>query len=386
MKILTFTTLFPNSQQIRHGVFIEQRIKHVQELHNLDIVVVAPVPWFPFKFKKFGSYAVYAKVPKMETRNGITIFHPRYPVIPKIGMNFAPLLMFFFLFPFVRKLHRNYSFDLIDAHFMYPDNIAALKISQLLGLPCTISARGSDINVYTKWAIPRFFIKWAVKNASACISVCKDLSNKVLELGCDPNRSFVVRNGVDLQLFREQNRRETRKKLELSNFTLLSVGNLIELKGHHLVIEALANISDVDLIIIGSGPDETYLKNLVTDLKLENRVKFIEPVTHSKLVDYYSACDCLVLASSSEGWANVLLESMACGTPTVATAVGGTPEIVTESPGLLISKRTADCILKTVIKLQNNYPKRADVRNYAEHFSWTESADNLYNIFSKAIR
>jgi teichuronic acid biosynthesis glycosyltransferase TuaC len=99
---------------------------------------------------------------------------------------------------------------------------------------------------------------------------------------------------------------------------------------------------------------------------------------------WFSAADALILASSREGWANVLLESMACGTPVVATRVNGTPEVVA-SPvaGRLADVRDVEHLKQALLSLLNDYPDRADVRRYAEKFSWDETTQAQYGLFSK---
>ena len=126
INILTFSTLFPNLAQPVHGIFVENRLRHLVASGNVTARVVAPVPWFPFQGERFGSYAAYAKVPAVEERHGLTIHHPRYPVIPKFGASLAPALMYMFMKPFIAELIRQGNdFDLIDSHYFYPDGVAA---------------------------------------------------------------------------------------------------------------------------------------------------------------------------------------------------------------------------------------------------------------------
>ncbi len=104
MKILTVTTLYPNVVQHRHGIFIENRMRHLLgQYQNIQLKVVAPVPYFPFKHKIFGKYSKLTDVPYKEERFGIEIYHPRYLVIPKIGMHLTP----YFLYRSVKKTVSN---------------------------------------------------------------------------------------------------------------------------------------------------------------------------------------------------------------------------------------------------------------------------------------
>jgi glycosyltransferase involved in cell wall biosynthesis len=89
----------------------------------------------------------------------------------------------------------------------------------------------------------------------------------------------------------------------------------------------------------------------------------------------YSAANALILASSREGWPNVLLESMACGTPVIATQVGGVPEIVCHpDAGIVVEKRQSEAIAVAAQKLLAQVPHRSDTRRHAEKYGWRETA------------
>jgi len=384
LRILTFTSLYPNAEQPRHGIFIENRIRELQRSHPVEITVVAPVPWFPLSWRRLGLYATYARVASEEARHGITVHHPRYPVVPKIGMNIAPELMYRFLRRFIRRLHEQHNFDVLDGHFLYPDGVVATRLGRDLGLPVMNTARGTDVVLYTTFPVPRRQIRRALRESDATIGVCEFLARKLRDLEPDQGNIVVMRNGVDLEHFCEQDRVRMRERFKLGRFTLLSVGNLIELKGHHLIIEAMQELHDCELLIAGEGPMEPELRRLLARLGLAERVRLLGLVPHAELRDLYSAADCLVLASRSEGWANVLLESMACGTPVLATAVGGTPEVVAdERAGLLLEQRTAAAIADGVRRLRRHYPQRSDVRRYASGFSWAETSAALYALAAR---
>jgi len=127
LNILTFTTLFPNVRQPHHGIFVETRLRHlVNSGSSISSRVVAPVPWFPFSSPTFGRYSDYAAVPKRESRNDLDVDHPRYVVIPKIGRSLTPATLFAAALPVLRRRQREKDFDLIDAHYFYPDGVAAV--------------------------------------------------------------------------------------------------------------------------------------------------------------------------------------------------------------------------------------------------------------------
>ena len=387
MKIVTFSTLFPNQVKPSHGIFVETRLRHLVASGDVESRVVAPVPWFPFAHPLFGQYASFAKVPASEDRFGLRVEHPRFPLIPKIGMNISPILLANSAKrTLARMIDEGYDFDLIDAHYFYPDGVAAVKLGRYFNKPVVITARGSDISLIPQHSIPRKLIQWAATHADGIITVCNALKTELVQLGVAADKITPLRNGVDLQRFDCGDRVAQRAKAGLTNFTLISVGHLVAPKGHDLVIGALPLLPDVELLIAGSGVELGRLEALARRLGVSDRVRFLGVVPQTELPDYYSAVDALVLASSREGWANVLLESMACGTPVVASKVWGTPEVVAApEAGVLMSERSAQGVADAVNALRSSYPDRAATRRYSEGFSWEATTTGQINLFEKIL-
>src|SRR6185312_8217526 len=230
-------------------------------------------------------------------------------------------------------------FDAIDAHYAYPDGVAAIWLGQRLGLPVAVTARGTDVNLIPQYRVPRLLIRHAIRGATALIAVSAALKEVLVELGAPPDKVTVLRNGVDTALFRPPADRDAaRNALGLTGPTLLSVGYLVERKGHHRTIEALRQLPAFTLMIAGEGPERPRLEALIAQYGLQNRVRLLGPRPHAELPALYGAADALVLASSREGWANVLLESMACGTPVVASNIWGNPEVVQEPAAGVIAE------------------------------------------------
>jgi glycosyltransferase involved in cell wall biosynthesis len=142
----------------------------------------------------------------------------------------------------------------------------------------------------------------------------------------------------------------------------------------------------VKLLIAGRGPELKRLEALALETGVQDRVTFLGPVAQPDLKRYYNACDAMVLASSREGWANVLLESMACGTPVVASNVWGTPEVVAApEAGVLMEDRTPEKLAKAVMALRANYPDHAATRRYAERFSWDDTTNGQLELFARLV-
>lgn len=385
MNILTFTTLFPNKAQPNNGIFVETRLRHLLASGKVNSRVIAPVPWFPLRHGRFGRYAAFAKAPHADQRFGVEVLHPRYPVIPKVGMTLAPFLLAHAVKPVIgRLLDEGYDFDVIDAHYFYPDGVAAAMLGKYFNKPVVITARGTDISVIPRYRLPRKMIRWAVERSACVITVCEALKVALIKIGADERRVVTLRNGVDLQLFHPIERESARKALGLNCFTLISVGNLVPHKGHDLAIGALTTLPDVRLLIAGSGPEKASLKALAERLGVAERVIFLGTLTQEQLRTYYGASDALVLASSREGWANVLLESMACGTPVVASHVWGTPEVVASpAAGILMPERSYKGVSESVSALRAKYPSRIETRRYAEQFSWDATTSGQIDVFRR---
>ena len=386
LRALVFSTLYPNRAQPNHGVFVENRLRHTLAEGGIAATVLAPVPWFPFSHPVFGQYAVYARVPATETRHGLTIFHPRFPIVAKIGTRLTP----YFLYRAARRaLARmgDAKFDLIDAHYFYPDGVAAAWLARDLKLPLLITGRGTDLTLIPGSPHERAQIQSAAKQASALITVCEDLKDRLVELGEPASRIVTLRNGVDLARFSPGDRTAARARLGLSGFTLLSVGSLIPRKGHELIIAALAELPDAQLLIAGAGPMRAELEQIAQTKGVAPRVRFLGEIAHDALSEAYRAADIFVLASSREGWANVLLEAMASGTPVVATNVNGTPEVLRDPKlSVMVEERSAAALAKAILRLRQIAPDRGAVRAYAEQFSWEETAHANKALFIAAAR
>jgi teichuronic acid biosynthesis glycosyltransferase TuaC len=388
IRIVTFSTLYPNPVQETHGVFVENRLRHLVASNKVSARVVAPVPWFPFSGAVFGRYGQLARTPSKETRFGIDVVHPRYPVLPKIGMNIAPLSLYAFARPVLEQLINNGGdFDLLDAHYFFPDGVAAVMLGRALGKPVTITARGTDINLIPRFPVPRRMIRWAAARADGLITVCAALKDELVRLGIPPERVRTLRNGVDLEIFRPIDPQQAKDALAVHGPVLASVGSLIERKGHDLVIRALEHLPKVTLLIAGQGPEKAALARLAAAIGVANRVRFLGSIAHARLREIYSAADALVLASSREGWPNVLLESMACGTPVIASNVWGAPEIIkAPEAGLLLQERTAGAIASAARTLLAALPPRKATRAYAQRFSWQETTEGQVDLFSRILR
>ena len=388
MRSLLFSTLYPSAARPGHGIFVETRLRELLKNGNVEARVVAPVPWFPSTHPRFGERAQIARTPAREQRNGIAVLHPRYALLPKLGMSLAPWTLAAAGLRAARRLQaEGFRIDVVDAHYFYPDGVAAALLARALKKPLVITARGSDINLIAGHALPRRMMLWAARRAAACVGVSGALVDAMRALGMPKDRLHLFRNGVDLDRFQPLPQAAARARIGHSGAPLLaSVGNLVPLKGHDLCIDAVAALRatqvDARLLIIGSGPERAALQRRIDHHGLADAVTLIGPVPNTELATWYSAADALMLASSREGWPNVLLEAMACGTPVVATRVGGVPEIVSgDSVGRLVGDRSAAGLTQALQSLIRSPCDRNAVRRHAEAFGWLQTSQRQVELF-----
>ena len=387
IRLLTFSTLYPSSVRPGHGIFVETRLRELLASGEVEVRVVAPVPWFPSTALRWGDYARMARTPAREMHHGIDVLHPRYALPPRVGMTIAPLSLALAAAKALLQLQREgFDFDLIDAHYYYPDGVAAALLARWFNKPLTITARGTDLNLIPQYTLPRRMMQWAASTAQASIGVSNALVNVLRGWGIADERLHVMRNGVDLQRFRPLPQSEARLRLGLTGAPLLlSVGNLVALKGHDIAIDALARLlpkfPQARLVIVGQGPEKGRLLDHAQRLGVADRVTLAGAQPNAELLHWYSAADVFVLASSREGWANVLLEAMACGTPVVATDICGTPEVVRPASGGRLVARDAAALSAAIESLMADKPDRAAVRRYAEGFSWQATTAAQLDLF-----
>ena len=388
VRLLTFSTLYPNAAQPNHGIFVENRLRHLVASGAATSTVVAPVPWFPSRDARFGEWARCAAAPVEEMRHGLRVLHPRYAAPPRLGMYTGPwALLRAGRAALAQLLAEGARFDAIDAHYLYPDGIAAVWLAREAGLPVVITARGSDTSQLPRFALPRRLIGGALREADALIAVSAGLATGLNALGAAPGKVTVLRNGVDLSAFAPPtDRAALRAELGLSGPVILSVGHLIERKAHHHAIGALAELPGASLLIAGEGPERRALAALAERLGVAERVHMLGARPHGELTKLYGAADALVLASTREGWANVMLEAMACGTPVVAGPAWGSREAISApEAGLVLDEVGPAPIAAALRRLLANPPARRATRAHAERFGWDATTRGQAELFAQVL-
>jgi teichuronic acid biosynthesis glycosyltransferase TuaC len=390
MQVLTFTSLFPNSANPAHGLFVYQRMSHFACRPGNHVIAVAPVPYFPRWFRPSKRHAS-SLAPKEERIGDLTIYHPRYPLLPAVSMPLHGWLMLLGTFLLVRRLHQQNRFDCIDAHYVYPDGFAAVLLGKLLGLPVIVSARGTDINLFPSFRLIRPMIRWTLRNVAGAVAVSTGLQDAMLRLGLPRDSVQVIGNGVDLERFSSVDRAAARNHLGLPQDAqiVVSVGGLVEAKGHHHLILSLAAIlprhPKLRAYIIGEGPSRSKLESLIRARGLQNHVVLQGSQANEQLRFWYSSANLSCLTSSREGWPNVILESMACGTPVLATGVGGVPEVIASPDVGLIVDQSVHSIASGLETALTKAWDRTAIERYARQRTWDKVAAELEQWFNSRL-
>jgi glycosyltransferase involved in cell wall biosynthesis len=338
-RVVVFTTLFPHPGQPGAGLFIRERMFRVA--HVLPLSVVAPQPWFPLQglLRKWKA-GFRPPAPALESQEGIEVRHPRFFSIPGAFKGVDGFFMALGCLPTMLRLKRSFAFNVIDAHFAYPDGYAATLLGRWLRTPVTVTLRGTEVPLSRDPARRRRIGK-ALERATRIFSVSESLKRHAIALGADGDKIRVVGNGVDVEKFRSIPREDARGRLglPLDAPVLVSVGALVERKGFHRVIECLPQLRTCFprlryLVVGGASPEGDWraqLERRVDELRLADCVTFLGAMPPAELKVPLSAADVFVLATRNEGWANVFLEAMACGLPVVTTDVGGNAEVVSRA-------------------------------------------------------
>jgi glycosyltransferase involved in cell wall biosynthesis len=398
MKILSITTLFPSRAQPVHAVFVRNRIQHVAEHPQVqgEVRVIAPVPYFPFE-RFIAKYAERRHIPRRDKLGQLEVMYPRFLSIPAILKPLDGVFVLLAVWWAARKLRREFAFDVIDAHLAFPDGFAGVFLARLWRKPLTITLRGHDVNVLPAFPVRKRQIQFALRHADRVIAVAEALRRGAIALGADSNKAVTISNGVDTAKFFPMPQAAARQRLglPLERRIVLSVGRIVANKGYHLIVEALQQLRAAGqampyFVIVGGAADEALyparLKETIAQLGMANDVLLADAQANDTLRDWYSAADVYCLASETEGWPNVLLEALACGTPVVATNTWGTPEIIcAEEYGLLV-ERSAESLaqgLQTALTKEWNSQAMVD---YAATHTWQNVAAKVVENFEIAIK
>lgn len=286
----------------------------------------------------------------------------------------------------------NVNFDLIHAHFLDCGFIGA-KLKSLYNKPLVVTAHGGEVyNLPHKNGWHKALAKYALTEADQVITVSQFMAENVLSLGVPPDKIHVIPNGYNEKLFRPCSSTDARKQLglPLDKKILLSVGGLVAVKGQTYLLDALKLVlkkhDNVILMIIGLGPLKENLLKKTRELKLEKNVFFAGWKEHNEIPMWMNACDVFVLPSLIESFGVVVIESMACAKPVVATNVGGVPEIIrNDNVGILVEPANPKSLSDGILEALDKKWVPETILNYAKEYSWIRIAERTLKIYREVL-
>lgn len=376
MKILVLTNLFPTPWDPLRGAFNRQQFERLGCRHDVHVLTALDYR------EQIGASGAPVVVPN------VTTDHFTYVYPPGIGRSLHALCWLACVLWQRGKALRAGHYDCILASWAYPDGVAAGWLARRLGIPYVVKVHGSDLNVQAEYSLRRRQIGPSLKAAGAVVAVSRALAHKATELGADPANVHVIYNGVDTTRFHPASRSEAKARLRLSTYEplLLYVGNLKDSKGCGDLLEAfpavLTERPGARLIYIGAGPAQAALLDRADAMGCAAQVELAGSMPHDALAEWFLAADVLCLPSHNEGVPNVVLEAMACGTPVVATMVGGIPEVVPHFAGLLVPPREPDALAAALLEATSREWDHDRIAGHAAGFRWSDNVDRLDHVLT----
>ena len=395
--LVTFTNLFPSAKRPTHGLFVRERMRRVAaEVADTftEWRVVVPVPRVPALLRRRGGDKLLASLPAVEEvplgaeegAGTVTVHHVHYMHLPGMSLHAQAKRIVAACRPLLSELLGNGG--VIDAHYVYPDGVAALTLARELDVPCFVTARGSDINVLADDRGVRKQIAAVGGSAEGLWTVSETLQRRFAQVANVPDdRVEVVRNGVDLERFKPGDKLDARRELGLPDRAalILGVGRLVASKGFDTIVKALRELPDLaHAVFVGDGPMRAELE---ADETLQGRLHLLGAQPPDRVALAMQACDVLAFPSHREGWPNVVTETLASGRPVVATPVGSVP-VMLSSPFVGAMVRVGDhvALARELGRVLSGLPDPAVVRRHAEQFGWSEPIAFIAERFRAALR
>ncbi len=391
-RILYFSSQFPNPSNPAMGVFSLQRVLALRkagcEIEVVNPLLITPPPILitkPIRFIKWINHQT--EQPDIALLDDLRVFYPKWLCPPK------PVFGWYFSLFEEAQIRRTAlrAASQLRPHVILsswlPDGVVAARLGERLGLPVLCIADGSDVNEwpvkYPNWHYARDILN---RNASALIYVSEALRRAGVSRGLHARHEGVVHNAVDTQVFKPDPDRQID-----ATYTILAVGRLNSVKGHHVLLDAYAEFTrqldrPSQLILVGGGELEATLREQAHELGIASTVRFAGAVAPEQMPAYYQAADSLCLPSFSEGLPCVVVEAMACGIPVVASRVGGVPEVVDAQSGILVPPGDPQELCKAMLQAANRtWDAQAIRQKIVDDFSSTAWAEQVLELIQTVI-
>ena len=384
MRLLLITNVFPRPNQPNKGVFNLDMVRALARDH--DIHVVSPISWVDEGRERWKGKGAMASE-RRAVIDGIEIRYPRFFYPPKVLRAHYGRFLWLSTRGTIRRMLKAHPPDVVLGYWVHPDGEVAVRAAREAGVPSVILEGGSSVLVLSRDPSRRRCIQRVLQSASAVVTVSHDLRSKVIELGIASGAIHVVNRGVDVSIFSPGERAEARRRLGIpvEGRVLVWIGRMVHVKGLDILLEACSFLHargvKFRLYLVGSGPLQQSLEAESRSRGLSGIISFVGQQSHKQLPDWYRAADLTLLPSRSEGIPNVLRESLACGTPFVASHVGGIPELSGEPWGRLVPPENPVALAEAVARGLSE-PTPAEPPRLP---GWGEAAESMLQIFRSLV-
>jgi teichuronic acid biosynthesis glycosyltransferase TuaC len=377
LRVLTLAPFYPSQENPAQGCFIAEALQELKsQAVDSDVIAIQP-------FYRASAHPLAGGSPAR--------WQTYFSFPGNFGLPLSGRFAATSLFRQVQEGHRCEPYDLIHAHSALPCGAAALSLSERLGIPFVVTVHGLDASstlqagpVLGKWCAR--ISKRVYESARVVICISAKVRDRVAQIA--DARTVVIHNGVDTSLFSPGPERRP--------LTILSVGNLIPIKGHATLLRAFARIQkaapECALHIIGEGPKRDELQTLAGSLGIADRVRFLGRQSRAEVADAMRRCAVFALPSSYEGLGCVYLEAMASAKPAIGCRGQGIDEIIESGRnGFLVAPNSESELSDGLMQLLRNERLRQRVGAAAREIvltrhSMAHQAAQLAKVYRECTR
>lgn len=380
-RILFVSTCYPDENSPQYCIFLEQQARALVETGNkVDVLV-------PTESKTY-TCDVQHKIQNNIKVYYFNFFTLRYGLLKEITTrNFHEKL---------KELLMKKNYDFISVH-LGPDWVLEMIVNICSTTPTKVIAHYHGLNVWNDYTVTRplrsKIIQYKRKKIIDRVDGIVGVSNKVSEIVSSLTKNknvYTVYNGVDTNIFKP-----LAKPNDVKTYNIICVANLIKIKGQkHLILAVKKLIEEnnsikINLKLVGRGPEEVILRELVKELKMEKNVNFMGYVNYKEVAELIANSDVFVMPSYYEALGCVYLEAMATRLPTIGVIGQGIEEVIKDGEnGFLIHPQSSDSIYETLKFIYNH---KEEVNKVAcngydlvvNNFQWIHSAKQLMGVYNK---
>jgi glycosyltransferase involved in cell wall biosynthesis len=391
LRVLVLSRAYPNNVIELQGLWVQRLVR--QSARFCELKVVSPVAYCPPLPGMPENYSRFRRVERRRWDGPVEVFHPRFVLGPgQTTYTMEWLLYYAGVAKTIRQLRRHFSFDLIHAHFTYPDGVVAAHLGRRYEVPVVITEQNPwGPWMMNKWPGVRERAIWAARQSACHMAVSRSVRSTIESFAGKLENLVVIPDGVDgseFSLPANQNRRVPDQ--------IVFVGAVRPVKGVDVLLEAVRVLADrgrrLSLVLVGEAYFGTYrqeelrLKQMVSELRLGDCVRFVGKQPLPELVRYMRQSAALVLPSRAESLGMVLVEALACGTPVVATRCGGPEDIVNDRVGVLVPPEDPAALADGIEHVLDHHYDPAILRAHAlENFGLEYVGQRLSKVYQDAV-